>query len=560
MMRMRKLVVTGAGLALAVLVALATPGWSHSGGRVQLFVDRLSLHSVAGNDWTVSVTLVDADSGTPGSGFDVFAEARDGLTPGDTPGPPGNPSTPVTLTDQGTGLYSGSFTAAPGERDIAIRAETQPGGTPGLPLRKVYSVVLEPGKDVAIGGARPDGSGLGSLALRVGSALATAAIVGWYVFIGRRRRSAVVAVVLVGIVLHGGARPAEAAETPPAVRVNVERSDKVGQTPLWIPVRVTVTEGDRGRPPSVDHLVFAAARNSRGDEAGPFSLGPLEANDPSVKGIHQGFVIVPYGGSWTITALAKTADADPGVQSVVLGRGTADMVVDAPATAAATGAAPAADTPKSEPLRIAVLWLHTMVAIAWALVVALLALLAVPAGRRFLSEGGNVLDGHLDKLARAAWWTTGLVVATGIYNMFNAVAYRVPLSPDQVSRLFRLPYAQPYYLSLAVKLATYAVMIGATVPLIAEARRRAAVAGSDTVSLPDDDPSPWVSPEKPGGPVAVRTKQAVSLEADWTRPAASDGRGRVPVAIMVAGGAVIVTAVTLLKYFHLLGELSRLAG
>ena len=74
-MRMRKLVVTGAGLGLAVAVALASPGWSHSGGRVQLFVDRLNLHSVAGNDWTVSVTLVDADSGTPAPGFDVAAEA-----------------------------------------------------------------------------------------------------------------------------------------------------------------------------------------------------------------------------------------------------------------------------------------------------------------------------------------------------------------------------------------------------------------------------------------------------------------------------------------------------
>jgi hypothetical protein len=69
-----------------------------------------------------------------------------------------------------------------------------------------------------------------------------------------------------------------------------------------------------------------------------------------------------------------------------------------------------------------------------------------------------------------------------------------------------------------------------------------------------------VNPEKPAGPVAVRTKQAIAVEADWTGPIASDGRGRVPVAIMVAGGAVIITAVTLLKYFHLLGELSRLAG
>ena len=543
MARMRKPVVTGACLALAVLVALATPGWAHSGGRVQLFVDRLALHSVAGNDWTVTVTLVDADSGTPAAGFDVVAEADP-------------PAGTVTLADQGAGHYAAPFTAAPGKRDLVIRAETQPGGTPGVPLRKVFSVVLEPGKDVAIG-AGSSGSGFG-LALPAASVAITVAILAWFL-VGRRRRSAVVVVALIGIALPGGAHPAEAAETPSNVHVRVERSDKVGQTPLWIPVRVTVTEGDGGQPLPVDHLVFAAARNSRGDEAGPFTLGPLEANDPNAKGVHQGFVIVPYGGSWTITALAKTAHADPGIPSTVLGRGTADMVVDAPVAAAGTtGTATGAPRPKSEPLGVTVLWLHTMVAIAWAFVVALLALLAVPAGRRFLAEGGSVLDGHLDKIVRAAWWTTGLVVATGIYNMINSVAYRVPLSPDQVSRLFRLPYAQPYYLSLAVKLAAYAVMIGATVPLIAQARRRATVDGADMVSLPDDDPSPWVNPEKPSGRVAVRTKQAVSLEAD--RPTASDGRGRVPVAIMLAGGAVIIAAVTLLKYFHLLGELSRLSG
>jgi hypothetical protein len=376
--------------------------------------------------------------------------------------------------------------------------------------------------------------------------------------------------VTLAVAAVGALRPA-AAEAPSDVRVRVERSDKTGQTPLWIPVRATVTEGDGGRPLSVDHLVFAAARNSRGDEAGPFTLGPLEANDPNAKGVHQGFVIVPYGGSWTITALAKTAHADPGVPSAVLGRGTADMVVDAPVTAAAgaAGAATGPGKPKGEPLGVAVLWLHTMMAVGWSIVIALLALLALPVGRRFLSDYGVTrLDGHLDKIARAAWWMTGLVVGTGIYNMVNSVAYRVPLSPDQVSRLFRLPYAQPYYLSLAVKLAAYAVMIGATVPLIAEARRRAAVDEADTVSLPDDDPSPWVNPERAhedspatAGRVALRSKRtAVALDDGWADESHSDKRGRVPVAIMVAGGAVIIAAVTLLKYFHLLGELSRLSG
>jgi hypothetical protein len=382
----------------------------------------------------------------------------------------------------------------------------------------------------------------------------------------RRLSFAVLAIAMAGVAVLGAIRPA-AAQTPSGVRVQVERSDTVGQTPLWIPVRVSVTEGDGNKPLSVDHLVFAAARNSQGDEAGPFTLGPLEANDPSTRGIHQGFVIVPYGGSWTITAVAKTAQPDENARTV-LGRGSADMTVDAPVAAAGAGGV-GGSKEKSDPLGVVVLWLHTMVAVGWGIAIALLALLALPAGRRFLSDyGTNLLDGHLDKIARAAWWLTGLVVGTGIYNLVKSVAYRVPLSPDQASRLFRLPYAEPYYLALAVKLAAYAVMIGATIPLIAEARRRAAVDEADTISLPADDHSPWEKPERAqddspasGGRVALRSKRAAAaLDDGLAAPARSDRRGRVPVAIMVVGGAVIMAAVTLLKYFHLLGELSRLSG
>ena len=382
----------------------------------------------------------------------------------------------------------------------------------------------------------------------------------------RRLAFAVLAAAVGWIVVPGATRPA-AAQTPSDVQVRIERADKVGQTPLWIPVRVTVTEGGGSKPLSVDHLVFAAARNNRGDEAGPFTLGPLEANDPSVRGIHQGFVIVPYGGPWTVTAIAKTAQDDERARTV-LGRGSAEMTVDAPVTAGAAGAF-GGTRPKSEPLGVVVLWIHTMVAVGWGVAIALLALLALPVGRRFLSDyGTNLLDGRLDKIARAAWWLTGLVVATGIYNMVKSVAYRVPLSPDQASRLFRLPYAEPYYLALAVKLATYAVMIGATVPLIKEAHRRAAVDEAETISLPDDDHSPWENPERDrgdaatkGGRVALRSKRATAtLDDGWASTGPSGGRARVPVGIMVVGGAVIMAAVTLLKYFHLLGELSRLAG
>jgi hypothetical protein len=154
---------------------------AHSGGRIQLFVDHLGLHSAGGNSWTVSVGMVDADSGTPAAGFDVIAEATD---------EGGHTSGPVTLADQGAGQYSGPVTAAAGKWEFAIRAETLPGGTPGVPLRKVYPVVLEPGRDVAVGAKAPGGSGMG-LGIPIASAVATVAIVAWFVM-SRRRRTALV--------------------------------------------------------------------------------------------------------------------------------------------------------------------------------------------------------------------------------------------------------------------------------------------------------------------------------------------------------------------------------
>ena len=153
---------------------------AHSGGRIQLFVDRLGLHASGGNGWVVSVEMVDADSGTPAPGFDVIAEGT---------GDGGHSAGPVTLTDQGSGQYSGLLKAEPGTWDLAIRAETVPGGPPGVPLRKTYALALEPGKDVVID-ARPPGSGIGMM-LPLASALVTAAIVGWF-FVRRGRRRKVV--------------------------------------------------------------------------------------------------------------------------------------------------------------------------------------------------------------------------------------------------------------------------------------------------------------------------------------------------------------------------------
>jgi hypothetical protein len=386
--------------------------------------------------------------------------------------------------------------------------------------------------------------------------------------------SAVLGLALVVAPAVGPGAPPAGAQAQPDLRVRIERANKVGRTALYIPVRVTVTERDAGRPPSVDHIVFAAARNSRGDQAGPFTLGVLELDDPAARGIHEGYVIVPYGGPWTITAVVDKAQPDPLAPPIVLARGSAEMTVDAPVPAAGA-AGPGADgsgnrKPQSEPFGVAVLWLHTMVAVGWGVAIALLALLALPAGRRFLSEHGTTtLDGNLDRIVRSAWWLTGLVVATGVYNLVKSVAYRVPLSADQARRLFRLPYAEPYYVALAVKLAAYAVMIGATLPLVAEARRRAgdAETGARPAAAAEDDRSPWENPDgvhdepAPAGRLALRRKAAgVAVDDGWLAPERAAGRIRAVVAVMVVGGVVIMAAVTLLKYFHLLGEVTRLSG
>ena len=180
-MQSPRTILAGAVVALAVLASAAAPASAHSGGRVQLHVDRLGLHSTTGNDWTVSVTLVDADSGSPQPGFDVVAEGTDQT---------GHPAGPVPLADTGGGQYSGPLAAvSPGSWEIVVRAETLPGGVPGVPLRKAYPLVLQPGQDVAVGapasGRARSGGGLG---LRLLVAVAAAAVVALLVF-GRRHRS-----------------------------------------------------------------------------------------------------------------------------------------------------------------------------------------------------------------------------------------------------------------------------------------------------------------------------------------------------------------------------------
>src|SRR5688572_31076818 len=103
----------GAVVALALATMSATPASAHTAGKVQLWLDRIALQSEGDRDWTVSVDLVDADSGTPEPGFDVTVEGSDDA---------GHSLAPVALTDAGRGRYTGRLAVDPGKWSLTVRA------------------------------------------------------------------------------------------------------------------------------------------------------------------------------------------------------------------------------------------------------------------------------------------------------------------------------------------------------------------------------------------------------------------------------------------------------
>ena len=175
---------------------------------------------------------------------------------------------------------------------------------------------------------------------------------------------------------------------------------------------------------------------------------------------------------------------------------------------------------------MAFLWLHSLAGAGWALAVLLLLALSLPAGRRLLSEWGTtVVDRHLAPLVRAVWTLTAVVVVTGVYNLRYEVPYKTPLSAAAAHRVFRLPFAEPYFVSLGAKLAAYTLMIGATVPLVRQA-------------------------------LAVRDRQVRPAGAGEIDAALSPAV-RVAALVLLVGGAVLWGGVVLIKYFHVLSEGAR---
>lgn len=396
------------------------------------------------------------------------------------------------------------------------------------------------------------------------------------------------AVVAVGAVVLGapiGAAPAGAQTAPTtgaAVKVDIRvRRQYDLPSPLYVPVDVALTDAGTGRPVDGNYDVYVKPTNLAGEDVDAVGLDPSEAG--SLPGRYNGIVILPHGGNWTLQATVARPNPS-GKGAVTVAAASLDVSVVGGVLGSTKGV--------EDPLRgrlersggkyarsVVVLWLHTLLAIGWFACVAVLGLLAVPQGRRLLSTNGvGMLDCRLETLVRVTAWLTALIVATGVLNMRTELAYAAPLSAKQWHVVSKLPYARPYLLSFAAKLALFATMVALVVPVVRSARRLAAVdgAGRDLDLTEFDRRRPGATPARrepepvratvPAGPVAdaavgiALTHRPTLWDDDdpvvADRPAGSDGPRRALVAFFTAGPALLL-AVTIMKYAHLLVEAYR---
>jgi hypothetical protein len=513
----RRSLALAAWVAIALLRCWAMPpaAYGHAGNLLQLYVADLAVRPAGPGGWTVHADVIDADSGRPAPGFDIVASGAAGT----------GRFGPVTLDDPAnTGRYEGIVSGRAGPWTITVEAKARPGGAPAVPFARTWHVVVNDA-----GTAQP---------------------------------------------VAGGAA---AAPGGPAIQVRVERGSAAGPNEFYVPILVTVLDATTGRPSAQPFDVFAAAANRAGESTEAFPLLELPED-----GRHSGFVIVPHGGPWTVTATVNgRLDERNPKPPITYGRGNLDLEV----RAGSLGSAGDAPGRGRQPLRgvnvadVVVMWLHAVLGVGWLACGGLLGIMAVPAGRRLLSERArNGLDQRLPVVGRAATWLAGLVTLTGTYNLARSVPYRVPLSVTAARRVFRLPYAEPYFAALALKLAAFVVTVPVVVHLTVRARRAALShddAAGPSAAATAQRLNPWrapvrvpalvgpgaagaaLEPSPPGctGTDSLPARRPPAVEVPRLRP----GRGLVPVVILTTAATTITVAVTVLKYLHLLSEAARAA-
>ena len=371
--------------------------------------------------------------------------------------------------------------------------------------------------------------------------------------------------------------PARAEPDAPAIDFRLERGSEAGPNEFYVQILVTVLDAATGQPTTHPFDVFATAANRAGETTEAFPL--VELPQP---GRHSGFVIVPHGGPWTVTAAVNNRRDERNPQPpVTYARTSLDLDVAAGSLTSARSPARADPLPGVNIADLTVMWLHVLFGLGWLVTAALLGASALPASRRLLSEQArNRLDQRLPAISRGAAWFGGLVILSGVYHLVRSVPYRVPLSVSAAQQVFRLPYAEPYFVALAVKLAAFAATLPVVVNLGVVARRLA-VGNDDEAERPAETPAgrldPWrtptpvlvgahrfeaaaasAAPQAVGSlPSSARSAPSVDGRVARTRPPRPRVRGPLPVIVLLAAAATITVAVTVLKYLHILSETAR---
>jgi hypothetical protein len=370
----------------------------------------------------------------------------------------------------------------------------------------------------------------------------------------RPRRHPVRCGLVASVIVLGVASPA-AAQAVPQFDLQVERDTRPRTSVvsnLSVAYRVTVRDRATGGPPD-RHVVFAQATNQQGEKTPSFACGHTnDVDSRTPPGVYDCTVIVDHGGAWNFVAVLLEERTDPRQSPVPLAEATVPFELSTPQVT--TDEVPGAEISAS-PGDVALLFGHASAAAGWFACVALLAALALPGPRRFLSTAGrHGLERRLDLIVKATWVTTGLVLGSGVYLTFTQTAYDAPFSSSAIDAVFALPYGRPYFLALTAKVALYALMVGASIPLVLGARRRL-LSGADA-------PAPELTPvdleplpvTRPGGGVACDVRLRT---APLPAPAGAPGSGRLAAALIAAGALGVAVCVTILKYLHELIESAR---
>lgn len=157
---MKRRCVLTARLALAAGILLIPSVWAgvasgHSNGQVELFVAAIKVEKVQGG-FTVSVNLVDQDSGTPAPGFGVGVKASAST---------GKLIGPLKLVDAASsaspGWYSAVVALTPGEWEIVATAELGGSALPAVAgATKIVKFRIASDGSVHTAGSGGSGSGI----------------------------------------------------------------------------------------------------------------------------------------------------------------------------------------------------------------------------------------------------------------------------------------------------------------------------------------------------------------------------------------------------------------